>query len=157
MKVAVIGSRNHPNPSVARDFVDTLHTRYGFDVTIVSGGAKGIDSSAEERAMELGLHVVSFRPFKMAEHEYAVVEWNLNPPDGNAYTDLLAGPHPTWANYISAVTYRDMLIAEAADQMVAFRWKRSGGTSMTCGFFEAEGKTPYIYDYPEEEDDEPLT
>lgn len=155
LKIAVVGSREHPKPSVARDFVDTLYARYGRDFILISGGATGIDRASENRAMQLGLHTISFRPFKISPEEYGVVEWQLNPPDGNSYTDLLAGPHPTFANFISAVTYRDMLIAEAADQMMAFRYKHSGGTTMTCEFFEREGKTPYINDY-EEEDHEPL-
>ena len=54
MTVAVIGSRGWPNRAVVRRFVDRLPE----GTVVVSGGARGPDSWAVERAKERGLQTV---------------------------------------------------------------------------------------------------
>ena len=46
MKVAIVGSRDYPSPSLVRAFVNTLPD----DTIIISGGARGVDTVAEQAA-----------------------------------------------------------------------------------------------------------
>jgi predicted Rossmann fold nucleotide-binding protein DprA/Smf involved in DNA uptake len=50
-RVAVVGSRDFPNPDVVKAFVRSLPT----STVVVSGGARGVDQWAEDAATEFGL------------------------------------------------------------------------------------------------------
>lgn len=52
--VAIVGSRKFPNLELVRKFVAGLP----LDVTIVSGGASGVDSVAVEAAKERGMEII---------------------------------------------------------------------------------------------------
>lgn len=52
-RIAIIGSRDYPNPDCVVDFVKSLPG----DHVIVSGGARGVDSVAEGAARAAGLAV----------------------------------------------------------------------------------------------------
>jgi len=54
--IAVVGSREYPRLDEVRNFVASLPP----DVGVISGGAKGVDTAAEEEAKRCGL---SFRLF----------------------------------------------------------------------------------------------
>ena len=58
MKVAIIGSRNYPELMKVREFVRALPD----NTIVISGGAKGVDETAEEEAKKLGLEVISITP-----------------------------------------------------------------------------------------------
>ena len=58
MKIAIVGSRNYPDLDKVREFVRKLSP----DDTIVSGGADGVDETAEDEARKLGLEVISISP-----------------------------------------------------------------------------------------------
>jgi len=58
MKVAIVGSRNYPNLERVRKYVRKLSP----NDTIVSGGAKGVDQTAEDEARKQGLKVISVTP-----------------------------------------------------------------------------------------------
>jgi hypothetical protein len=51
MKVAIVGSREYPNPSKVRAYIQNLPP----DTVIVSGGARGVDKCAEKVAESIGL------------------------------------------------------------------------------------------------------
>lgn len=51
MKIAIVGSRNYPVPEDVTDFVDHVTP----DTAIISGGARGPDSWAVDRAKTRGL------------------------------------------------------------------------------------------------------
>jgi hypothetical protein len=53
-KVAVVGSRDYPNPEHIRDFVNKMKP----DTVVVSGGARGVDRWAAEAARARGLTVI---------------------------------------------------------------------------------------------------
>lgn len=53
-KVAVIGSRNWPDPEAVRDYIQSLDQ----DDIVVSGGARGVDQWAEIYAQERGLSTI---------------------------------------------------------------------------------------------------
>lgn len=51
MKVVMVGSRNWSDASVIKDYILSLPK----DTVVISGGAKGVDSYAEQYAKEAGL------------------------------------------------------------------------------------------------------
>jgi len=56
-KVAIVGSREWSDYEIIRDYVYSLDA----NDTVVSGGARGVDSFAEFYAIERGLDVLIFR------------------------------------------------------------------------------------------------
>lgn len=56
MKVAIVGSRDYGNLEAVRAYVRGLPK----DTVIVSGGARGVDSVAEQEARRCGLEVLIF-------------------------------------------------------------------------------------------------
>lgn len=141
VKVAVFGSRPRYGPEIERveAFIDALYERDPSYI-IVSGGAQGVDEAAEQRALALGMQVISFRPRNIKhgwEDEWWIERWELGGASPNVRPLL---DHPAFADFGSAATYRDMLIAEEADRGVAFHYGNSPGTAMTLSFFEQQGK-----------------
>lgn len=59
MRIAIIGSRDYPDLDSVRQWVQS-QMRAG-DV-LVSGGARGVDATAEAEAKRRGLEVLSIRP-----------------------------------------------------------------------------------------------
>jgi hypothetical protein len=57
MKVAIIGSRDFPQLKLVAECVDTLPA----GTVVVSGGARGVDRQAEQRARTRGLEVLVIR------------------------------------------------------------------------------------------------
>jgi hypothetical protein len=55
-KVAIVGSRDWPEPDAVRDYVYSL----SMEDTVVSGGAPGVDTWAEIACMERGLAFLKF-------------------------------------------------------------------------------------------------
>ena len=58
VKVGIVGSRGFSDLERVKDYVKSLDK----DTIIVSGGAKGVDETAEIMGEELGMKVVSFKP-----------------------------------------------------------------------------------------------
>jgi len=58
MKLALIGSRGYPALDLVRRFVVDLPA----DTIVVSGGARGVDSAAEDAARAVGLCVLVLEP-----------------------------------------------------------------------------------------------
>lgn len=56
--VAIVGSREWPEPDAVRDYVLSLDK----DVTVVSGGATGVDTWAQIAAEERGMATIIYRP-----------------------------------------------------------------------------------------------
>lgn len=63
-KVAIVGSRDYPDLDAVRDYILDVYTDDGtpFDMEIVSGGARGIDSMAEAVAKQLRMPTKIFLP-----------------------------------------------------------------------------------------------
>lgn len=57
-RIAIVGSRDFPNLDQVREYIRTLPS----DTVVVSGGARGVDRTAEGEATKLGLTVLSIRP-----------------------------------------------------------------------------------------------
>lgn len=58
MKIAIIGSRNYPNQRQVVRYVKALPS----GCIVISGGARGVDSWAEEAAKARGLETIVFLP-----------------------------------------------------------------------------------------------
>jgi predicted Rossmann-fold nucleotide-binding protein len=57
-KLAIVGSRNYPLLDKVVEFVNHLP----WTTTVISGGARGVDQTAQQAALERGLKVVEIRP-----------------------------------------------------------------------------------------------
>jgi len=58
MRVAIVGSREYPNPKVVEAYVWNMPR----ENVIVSGGARGVDSIAVAKAKSLGMDTVVYEP-----------------------------------------------------------------------------------------------
>ena len=134
MKLAVVGSRQGADLEHVRQFVSALPS----DTVIVSGGAVGVDRTAESTWLSRGGRVLSFRPKEYRERygsdsEYGIEVWDLggDNPCVHELTNWRGAP----ADYKSACIIRDILIAETADRLVAFYKRgRSWGAGFTQGW-----------------------
>lgn len=148
-KVAVVGSREGADLDQVREFIHALHAKYP-DTVIVSGGARGVDTTAEQEWLSLGGQVMSFRVRKLGLEEHGVERWDLG---GQQPRLVFLANEPTWRTYESALIYRDVLIAEACDRLVLFHrrgWRGGGG--ITADIARAAEKPTYEYEKQEEPD-----
>jgi len=60
MRIAVVGSRAYPHEHLVRAMVAAANRKYGDDLIIVSGGAPGVDTWAEETARGLEVATLIF-------------------------------------------------------------------------------------------------
>ncbi len=153
-RVAIVGSRDGADLSRVEGFLTTLHLVYP-DTILVSGGATGVDSCAEQFWLAHGGQVESYRPIatkytkeadgKTRATSYGIEKWELGGASPRAFRLL---EEPEFGNYASAAIYRDILIAERADRTVAFF--RPGGSrgagftvEMTAGCYN---KPVHVYE-----------
>lgn len=115
MWVGVVGSRDYPDLSLVREVVESLP----IGSTVVSGGARGVDSTAEFAARRRGLPVV-------VHH----AKWRR--PDGS--TDSGAG------------FARNQLIVNDIETMYAFQHNKSTGTQDTINRAIRKGIPVVLYE-----------
>lgn len=141
--IAVVGSRRGADTSAVVQFVRALHAKQP-DSILISGGADGVDKLAEQTWLELGGKVKSFRTRELAPTKHAVEVWNLGGDEPNCF---VMAAEPTWYDREGALFYRNSLIAEHADRVVAFfRRGRSVGTQSTVDFAIGAGRPVYEYE-----------
>lgn len=145
MQVAIVGSRKGADLNQVRHFVTELMRKHP-DTILVSGGADGVDKTAETLWIELGGRVLSYRA-REDQHDperWVITEWKLGSWDRPMVRDYPG--QPSFANAVSALFYRDALIAELSDKVVAFFGHyRTSGTQSTLDFAVAEGRDTYEY------------
>lgn len=107
LRVAVVGSRDYPDLGAVRRYVRTLAP----GTLVVSGGARGVDRTAEEEARACGLP-----------------EPVIHKPEWGRYGSLRAPRE------------RNKLIARGCDMMVAFWDGKSTGTQHALECARALGK-----------------
>ena len=110
-KIAIVGSRNFDERDAIFEFMRTLH-----DVEIVSGGAKGVDTIAEEIAKEMGLSTKIFKP------------------------DFSRGYH------VSAYHERNKQIVDYADEVHIFWHQPTRGSMSTLSFAKELNKPYFIHE-----------
>ena len=151
LKVAIVGSREHPDPSVVVPMIYSLTERYGREGwMLVSGGAPGVCERAERTAQDHWVTVMSFRPYQVAGDEWRARKWTLGQYPS---VETLQDPHPCWASFSGAAFYRSLLIAQEADKALVYWNGRSRGTQHEIDFFAAANVPTYIYrsDHGEQE------
>ena len=111
MKIAIVGSRRRTD----KENVEKLVSSFARDVIVISGGAKGVDTWAEQSARERGLEVIIFKPdLKNIKHRGDMVQRYYN---------------------------RNKKVAQECDILYAFvSPDRKGGTENTIKFAQELGK-----------------
>ena len=141
MRIAVVGSRKGANLNDVQQFLTSLHRRHP-EAIVVSGGAAGVDRKAETVWGDLGGKVASWRPRKLDDESWGVELWSL----GGSKDGVQTFPEPSFADFTSAVMYRNTLVVHASERVVAFQAERlSKGTMFTCGFAKDQGKPVHVY------------
>jgi hypothetical protein len=143
-KHAVIGSRDWQDHQAVALYVNQRYAEWG-NFILVSGGASGPSTTAEQTALEFGMPVISFRPVQLEaridrEPEYGVEEWRLHRGTGQVIRHEI-----TFADFASAANYRSLLIAERAEDGMAFWDGISRGTGFEIEAFAIEGKVCEVY------------
>lgn len=144
LRVAVVGSREGVDAQRVTDFVLAMVRKHP-GVTVVSGGAKGVDQAAESAALSVGSPVISFRPVVL-DGGWGVERWQFGfGLSKETKYDVLGAPHPTWVDFKGAAFYRNLLISEASDRLVAFWDGRSRGTASSIDGAHAQGIPIHVY------------
>lgn len=108
MRIAIVGSREYRNLRAVIEYVNQLPP----DTVIISGGARGVDITAERAAKERGLRTEIYKP-----------KWTRN----GVYNPLVGFERNEW-------------IVEYADKVVAFWNNTSRGTQYTISIARLAGK-----------------
>lgn len=123
MKLAIVGSRDYPNPTAA---VEEL-IRFYQPETIISGGALGIDGAAEAYALAYGVRLISLRVLNPTHGDFSAFIVRRVYVGGKLATEE---PVDTEApmKFAQMLWWRDGLIIEECDRAVAFWTGESPGT-----------------------------
>lgn len=148
MRVAIVGSRDWADLDRVCQFVKALAKKYPRAI-VFSGGARGVDETAEEAAYLSGLSVVSYRPVRIAESDEAEC-WTVRiSTDRQSARDWVlekrSVPAPTFGSFRAAAFFRNFWLSEDGEQIVAFQRNGSRGTQNTIDNARSLGKEPHIY------------
>lgn len=113
-KVAIVGSRKYGELGRVREYVRRLPD----GASVISGGAPGVDSAAEDEARLMGIHVTQVRP-----------DYDSHPP------------------HIAPIV-RNSRIVELCDELVAFWDGESGGTWDAISKAKRAGKLSDVFGVP---------
>ena len=135
MKIAVVGSRDYPDLEKVRRLADLLP----HDAHVVSGGARGVDSAAEARAVERGLCVSSYR-VQQIHWEPDRFEVQLHTWEDGEYGGyvLLEDDFEMFAE--AALWRNGEIVSDAEDGVVAFWDGVSRGTGNTVARAQSAGR-----------------
>lgn len=136
-RVAIVGSREYPDEAEVFSYVLSLAP----DADVVSGGALGVDRTAEGAARARGLKVISYRPVKrFGKWRIAKAIW-----EGGAQRPEVTLEPEAFTSFGSAAYFRNGLIIAAADRVVAFWDGKSPGTRNARKLAEEAGKPLETY------------
>ncbi len=76
VRIGIVGSRKFGDLPRVSKLVEILHSQHGTDLVIVSGGAVGVDSTAEKAAKDRGITTKIFLPKKGKPFVVAAKERN---------------------------------------------------------------------------------
>jgi hypothetical protein len=144
-RVAVVGNRQGADLQQVEQFIAALRAKQP-DTIVISGGAAGVDHAAEDSWFRHGGRIRSYRPASWGDG-FGVEVWNYGGPEAAV---VLPVEHQMvqLADYKSAALYRDTLIAEDCDRLVAFY--RAGmtqftGTAFTHALAKDRGVSTYEF------------
>lgn len=142
-KIAVVCAREGVDTQEATNFMIALHLAHP-DNVVISGGADPESWVAEDFWLANGGRVISWRTRKVKDEHYVVVRWEGW--DGSFQKVWVPHQEPSFADQKSAYHYRDILIAEECDRLVAFYGeRRSRGAGFTAAMAGNYGKDVYEY------------
>lgn len=124
-RVAIVGSREHPNLDLVREYVRGLP----FGSRVISGGAIGVDSAAVDEARRCRLVTVDFLPRRQRDSrdERRLIVERVECEDG-AFTMREVAELNSGLSMRDVVIFRNSLIAMYCTRMVAFVDGSAGGT-----------------------------
>lgn len=131
-KVIIAGSRNFKDYNYLKEKCDYVLQNIKDEIVIVSGKASGADSLGEKYAKEKGYDILEFP-----------ADWNdtYNKPR----TEIsFKGNRPYWTK---AGLYRNGLMAEEADALIAFSVGNSRGTANMIKQAKDKGLKVKVYEY----------
>lgn len=140
MIVAIVGSRDGIEFEVVRRFVSKLAIKYP-EATVVSGGARGVDTHAETAADHYDLGVISYRPEEGEQRQGARIFGVARFEDGVRITAIEG---MSYTSYGQAAYARNGLIVQDADVLVAFT-TGSRGTANSIELAKAKGIPVFVY------------
>lgn len=150
MIVAIVGSRDGVHLDVVQHYVEALHEKHPA-ATVISGGARGVDSVAEATAWKLGHEVVSLRPVEIEpEGEggvtalYAIEQWLAGPNQKDSWENTEAD-YGTFTSFAAAASRRNHEVVKAAEVVVAFT-SGSRGTAHAVSEARRLGRQLHLYD-----------
>jgi len=117
--IGIVGSRLYTDKLSVETAVDKCIEKYGNDICIISGGAKGADYLGKIVALEKGLKYVEYNP--------AHTEWNIY---SGKPKEFYGQPY-----HVSQFFQRNSFIAEECNLLLAFipAGHISNGTNDTIG------------------------
>lgn len=123
MRHGFAGSRDYPHLELVEEAVERLELS---DI-VVSGGARGVDRTAEEAAHRYGIDVVSFRPVQV------LGAWRISRQLWDAVTGKMEGVvlPEVYGSFAAAAYVRNGYIVELSETMHIFWDGRSKGTKDT--------------------------
>jgi predicted Rossmann fold nucleotide-binding protein DprA/Smf involved in DNA uptake len=144
MRVAIVGSRDWPDPFRVERYVVKLCAKHP-DVVIVSGGARGVDQSAERTAANCKVLWLSFRPYEVTGQDIFGVK-RVEPVNrGNKFVRSEELPL-FYSSYGQAAFARNELIVSEADVVVAFQHEKSKGTQHSIDLAHELGRDCWVYE-----------
>lgn len=146
MRVAIVGSRAYPTPDEVYNYIGYLKP----DDIVISGGARGVDTWAENTAKARGLTTIVFSVQSGfgGPNDFYIVrrsEAGANAKDEwYPYNDATT-IHPQYPTFGAAAYVRNRYIVEAADEVVAFFDGKSKGTRNTIALAGEAGKLAKVF------------
>ena len=122
MIVSIVGSRDYPRLDRVESFVRGLAAKYP-DAVICSGGARGVDSKAEETARACGLKVISYRPKRRGDKWIVLKHAPFAIPVKDAALDVIE-----FDSFRDAAFERNGWIVDEGEVVTAFWDEVSRGT-----------------------------
>lgn len=135
MRYGIVGSRDWPDLKKVADSVNALPE----GSTVVSGGARGVDRKAEFTALERGLDVVSFRVGEDEKRGLFFIREFHNAQEYRFHSRI-------FGRFASAAFYRNGLIVNSIDVLMAFHFNGSRGTQDTITQAREKGLEVMVYE-----------
>lgn len=139
--VAVVGSRDFPDLVAVRRYVAGRKD----GAIVVSGGARGVDRTAEEEALECGFGLVSIFPYEFDDMDggksYAI-DYHCVGKDAKQLAidrDLWNVKKPWYRTFAQAARIRNGVIVGLADHVEAFQYRASRGTQNAIEHAKKQG------------------